>query len=323
MYDFFKKYNIPTAEYGRFSNYQDALSYVKKKGLPIVVKASGLAAGKGVILCEDLQQASDALYDMLENRSFGDAGKEVVVEELLEGEEVSFFALVNGQKAIPLLSAQDHKAAYDGDRGPNTGGMGAYTPAPIIDDNFTQEIMKNIIQPTINGMVSEDRRFEGLLYAGLMITNDGPKVLEYNVRFGDPECQVLMALLDTDALILFENVASNKIDKISLKWKKQSALVVVMASKGYPVKYENGSLIKGLTEIKQSKNTIVFHAATKLVGNQFFANGGRVLCVTGLGDNIEEAQENAYSSVKKIIWKEGFYRNDIGWRALKRGPDKS
>jgi len=316
MKNFFSKYKIPTAAYGSFSDYDKAIAYVRKTGAPIVVKASGPAAGKGVILCESEDQAINALNDIINNRAFGSAGDEVVIEEYLHGEEVSFFALVSGKEAIPLVSAQDHKAAYDGDKGPNTGGMGAYSPAPIVTQELSKEIMDNIIQPTIDGMVSEGRSYSGLLYAGLMITNDGPKVLEYNVRFGDPECQVLMARLATDVVDAFYSVACGDLSNVKLSWLNESALVVVMASKGYPGSYEKGSEIKNLSAAEEIDDITIFHAGTKSLGNQVLSNGGRVLGVTALGNTIKDAQKRAYEAADIINWPQGFCRRDIGWRAL-------
>ena len=316
MKDFFSKYNIPTAAYGRFCDFEKAANYITTMGTPIVVKASGPAAGKGVILCDSDEQAIHALEDIIKNRVFGEAGDEVVIEEFLEGEEVSFFALVEGNTVIPLVSAQDHKAAYDGDKGPNTGGMGAYSPAPIVTDALAKEIMDTIIWPTVNGMISEGRSYTGILYAGLMITEDGPKILEYNVRFGDPECQVLMARLESDIVEVFNAVACGKLKEVSLSWRNQAALVVVMATKGYPGSYKKGSIIKGLPSTEFTDDVMVFHAGTKSSEGKLLADGGRVLGITALGDSIREAQLKAYEVVDKIDWPQGFCRRDIGWRAI-------
>ena len=321
MKDFFTKYNIPTAAYGRFTDHQKAAAYVKKKGTPIVIKASGLAGGKGVILCDNDEQAIQALQDIMKDRVFGDAGEEVVIEEFLKGEEVSFFALVDGITVVPLASAQDHKAVHDGDKGPNTGGMGAYSPAPLVTDLLAKEIMVKIIEPTMKGMISEGRPYTGVLFAGLMITEDGPKVLEYNVRFGDPECQVLMARLNSDVVDVFDAVACGQLDNIKLSWLKQAALIVVMASKGYPGPFEKGTKIRNLSQVDAIDDVTVFHAGTKSLDNQLVANGGRVLGVTALGNTIQEAQSRAYNAVDKIDWPNGFCRRDIGWRAITREPN--
>ena len=321
MKDFFTKYNIPTAAYGRFTDHEKATAYVKKNGTPIVIKASGLAGGKGVILCDNDEQAIQALQDIMKDRVFGDAGEEVVIEEFLKGEEVSFFALVDGITVVPLASAQDHKAVYDGDRGPNTGGMGAYSPAPVVTDLLAKEIMVKIIEPTMKGMISEGRPYTGVLFAGLMITEDGPKVLEYNVRFGDPECQVLMARLNSDVVDVFDAVACGQLNNIKLSWLKQAALVVVMASRGYPGPFEKGTKIRNLSQVDAIDDVTVFHSGTKSLDNQLVANGGRVLGVTALGNTIQEAQSKAYKAVDKIDWPNGFCRRDIGWRAITREPN--
>ena len=318
MKDLFKKFDIPTADYECFTDFEKAVTYIKEKGTPIVVKASGLASGKGVILCDSEEEAIQALKDILQHRVFGKAGNEVVIEEFLFGEEVSFFALVDGTTALPLVSAQDHKAAYDGDKGPNTGGMGAYSPAPVITGVLANEIMDQIIHPTIKALVAEGRPYTGLLYAGLMITENGPKVLEYNVRFGDPECQVLMARLESDVLEAFEAAISGRLNEIEVKWRNQTALVVVMASKGYPGSYLKGSEIGNLPIADTIDGVTVFHAGTKVSGNKLVANGGRVLGVTALGDSVEDAQAKAYEAVDKIDWPQGFCRRDIGWRAIER-----
>jgi len=321
MKDFFTKYNIPTAAYGRFTDHEKATAYVKKNGTPIVIKASGLAGGKGVILCDNDEQAIQALQNIMKDRVFGDAGEEVVIEEFLKGEEVSFFALVDGISVVPLASAQDHKAVHDGDKGPNTGGMGAYSPTPVVTDLLAKEIMVKIIEPTMKGMISEGRPYTGVLFAGLMITEDGPKVLEYNVRFGDPECQVLMARLDSDVVDVFSAVACGQLNNIKLSWLKQAALVVVMASKGYPGPFEKGTKIRNLSQVDAIDDVTVFHSGTKSLDNQLVANGGRVLGVTALGNTIQEAQSKAYKAVDKIDWPDGFCRRDIGWRAITKEPN--
>jgi phosphoribosylamine--glycine ligase len=318
MKDLFAKYNIPTAAYGRFTDYDKAVSYVREHGAPIVVKASGLAAGKGVFLAETENDAIKALDQMMNNQSFGDAGNEVVVEEFLYGEEASFFALVDGKTAIPLISAQDHKAAYDGDKGPNTGGMGAYSPAVVVTEALAKEIMTTIIQPTIDGMAAEGYPYKGVLFAGLMINEGKVKTLEFNVRFGDPECQVLMTRLDSDLVEALEAAATGRLSEVEVAWKNEAALIVVLATDGYPGRYEKGSEVKCLDQANEIEGITVFHAATKADGTRILANGGRVLGVTALGADVTEAQKKAYQAVNTIDWPEGFCRRDIGWRAVDR-----
>jgi phosphoribosylamine--glycine ligase len=318
MKDLFAKYNIPTAAYGRFTDYDKAVSYVREHGAPIVVKASGLAAGKGVFLAETENDAIKALDQMMNNQSFGDAGNEVVVEEFLYGEEASFFALVDGKTAIPLISAQDHKAAYDGDKGPNTGGMGAYSPAVVVTEALAKEIMTTIIQPTIDGMAAEGYPYKGVLFAGLMINEGKVKTLEFNVRFGDPECQVLMTRLDSDLVEALEAAATGRLSEVEIAWKNEAALIVVLATDGYPGRYKKGSEVKCLDQANEIEGITVFHAATKADGTRILANGGRVLGVTALGADVTEAQKKAYQAVNTIDWPEGFCRRDIGWRAVDR-----
>ncbi|MEK9677323.1 MAG: phosphoribosylamine--glycine ligase [Rhodospirillaceae bacterium] len=318
MKDLFAKYNIPTAAYGRFSDHGEAVAYVKEQGAPIVIKASGLAAGKGVILAQTEDQALQALDEIMVQRVFGEAGDEVVVEEFLTGEEASFFALVDGKSAVALVSAQDHKAAYDGDKGPNTGGMGAYSPAPVVTPALEAEIMKTVIQPTIDGMAAEGRPYTGVLFAGLMITNIGAKVLEFNVRFGDPECQVLMARADSDMLAALDAAAEGRLSEIALNWRDEAAMVVVMAANGYPVAYRKGSVIGNLDTAAADPDVTILHAGTKFVDGQVTANGGRVLGVTALGATVKDAQAKAYTAVDAIDWPDGFCRRDIGWRAVTR-----
>jgi phosphoribosylamine--glycine ligase len=318
MKDLFAKYDIPTAAYGRFTDYEEAAAYVRAQGAPIVVKASGLAAGKGVILCDRVDQAIDALGSMMRDGAFGEAGDEVVIEEFLEGEEVSFFALVDGKTALPLVSAQDHKAVFDGDTGPNTGGMGAYSPAPVATPEMEAEIMVRIIGPTIEGMKAEGRPYSGVLFAGLMITDDGPKVIEFNARFGDPECQVQMTRLKSDLLELLLATVEDRLADTKVAWQDGSALLVVMAADGYPGAYKKGTVIKGLRDSEAVDGVNVFHAGTRAEDGNILANGGRVLGVTALGPNIKEAQAAAYKAVDLIDWPEGFCRSDIGWRAIDR-----
>jgi len=318
MKGLFKKYNIPTAKYESFTDFKEAVAYVKKKNTPIVIKANGLAAGKGVIIANTENEAIKALDEMLNKKGFGEAGKEVIIEEFLDGEEVSFFALVDGQTAVPLISAQDHKAAYDGDKGPNTGGMGAYSPAAVMNNATIVKIMTEIIEPTINAMYSEGRPFKGILFAGLMIKDSEIKTLEFNVRFGDPECQVLMARLKSDIVEAIDAAVLGKLDKIKLEWKDEAALVVVMASEGYPNGYKKGSEIKNIKQADTMDGVNIFHAGTKAKNGKILSNGGRVLGVTAKGIDVKEAQERAYKAIEVIEWKEGFYRRDIGWRATEQ-----
>ena len=308
------KYNIPTANYVHAKTIEDAKAAVTKMGAPVVVKADGLAAGKGVVVAMTLEEANaavDACFDGV----FGDAGAEGVVEEFLEGEEASFFALSDGTNVLPLASAQDHKRVGDGDTGPNTGGMGAYSPAPILDEAMSEQVVKEIIEPTIKAMADMGHPYKGVLFAGLMISADGPKLIEHNCRFGDPECQVLMMRLKDDILTLMNAAVDGLLDKVSARWFDTVALTVVMASKGYPGSYEKGTVIKGADDTS-SDNVQVFHAGTALHNGELIATGGRVLNVTAVGETVKEAQVRAYDAVEKIHWPNGFCRKDIGWRAL-------
>ncbi len=319
MKDVLAKFNIPTAFYGRFTDIKAAKAYVAEKGAPIVVKTDGLAAGKGVIICQTLDEANTAIESMMSDKIFGDAGNEVVIEEFLDGEEASFFALVDGERALPLIAAQDHKAVGEGDTGPNTGGMGAYTPAPIVNDAMIEQIMTDIVTPTIKGMASDGNPYKGVLFVGLMIKDGVPKVLEYNVRFGDPECQVLMMRLKSDALLALVAAAEGRLDDIRLEWHDRAAMVVVMAAKGYPGSYEKGTEISNLAEANAVEGVTVFHAGTKADGDKVLATGGRVLGVTALAPTVSQAQKQAYKAVDAINWPQGFCRRDIGWRAIERG----
>ena len=317
MKDLVSKYGVPTAWYETFTAAAPAKAFIREKGAPIVVKASGLAAGKGVLLCRTVAEAEAAIDEIMGQRVFGDAGNQVVVEEFLEGEEASFFALVDGKTALPLAAAQDHKAVGDGDVGPNTGGMGAYSPAPVVDDALTQRIMEEIITPTVRGMAAEGRPFTGVLFAGIMIGRDGtPKLLEHNVRFGDPECQALMVRLKSDLLAVLLAGAQGRLDEVSLEWHEETALTVVMAAQGYPGAYVKNTEIRNLAEADSRPDVLVFHAGTKQDGDKIRAVGGRVLGVTALGATVREAQEKAYAAVDAIDWPEGFCRRDIGWRAV-------
>lgn len=311
------KYNIPTAAYGRFDDAIEAKMYAGEQSMPIVIKADGLAAGKGVIIAMNKQEAFDAIDDMFDG-SFGDAGAEVVIEEFMEGEEASFFVLSDGVNCLPLATAQDHKAVGEGDTGPNTGGMGAYSPAAVMTDDMCARVMAEIIEPTVKAMQDMGHPFAGVFFAGLMITDTGPKLIEYNARFGDPECQVLMSRLKSDIVPAFMASATGTLDTIALDWSANAAITIVMANEGYPASYVKGSVIKGITEAEKATGAMVFHAGTKLEDGNVTAIGGRVLNVTAMGKNVTEAQKVAYDAVKAIDWPEGFYRNDIGWRAVAR-----
>jgi phosphoribosylamine---glycine ligase len=309
--------DIPTAAYERFRAAAPAKAYVRGRGTPIVIKADGLAAGKGVVVAQNLAEA-EAAIDMMLGGGLGEAGAEVVIEDFLDGEEASFFALCDGATAIPLASAQDHKRAFDGDKGPNTGGMGAYSPAAIIDAAMSERVMSDIVMPTLGAMRAMGAPYKGALYAGLMITAQGPKLIEYNVRFGDPECQVLMPRLRSDLLPALIAARDGMLKNFDLRWDPQAALTVVMAAKGYPGAYGKGSVIEGLDEAAAVEGVEIFHAGTKADGNRILANGGRVLNVTAVGASVREAQARAYKAIARIHWPEGFYRSDIGWRAIER-----
>ncbi|KAK1374219.1 Phosphoribosylamine--glycine ligase [Heracleum sosnowskyi] len=314
------KYGIPTAKYQTFTDATAAKLYITEQGAPIVVKADGLAAGKGVIVAMTLEEAYEAVDSMLVKSDFGSAGYRIVVEEFLEGEEASFFALVDGENAIPLESAQDHKRVGDGDTGPNTGGMGAYSPAPVLTKELQSLVMESIIYPTVKGMSEEGCKFVGVLYAGLMIEKKSglPKLIEYNVRFGDPECQVLMVRLESDLAQVLLAASKGELEGVSLNWSPGSAMVVVMASNGYPGSYQKGTVIQKLEEAEHVAPSVkVFHAGTDVDDDgNFIATGGRVLGVTAKGKDLEEARDRAYQAVDEINWPGGFYRRDIGWRAL-------
>ena len=317
MKDLCARYGIPTAAYGRFSDVAPARAFIDEKGAPIVVKADGLAAGKGVIICETVEQAHKAVDDMLTGDAFGDAGAEIVIEEFMDGVEASFFALVDGENALPLASAQDHKRVGDGDTGPNTGGMGAYSPAPVVTEDIAETVMQKIILPTVAGMKADGKPYQGVLYAGLMLTNEGPKLVEYNVRFGDPECQVLMTRLMSDLVPALIAACDGELKDFDLRWYDEAALTVVMASNGYPGSYENGSVIGNLDQTGEVEGTLVFHAGTgENEAGDIVATGGRVLNVTANGSSIAQAQERAYMAVDSIDWPGGFCRRDIGWQAV-------
>ncbi len=315
--DLCAKYGIPTAAYGRFGDIAQARAYLREVGAPIVVKADGLAAGKGVIMARTVAEADAALADMLEDGGFGQAGAEVVIEEWLEGEEASFFALVDGDTALPLASAQDHKRVGDGDTGPNTGGMGAYSPAPIVTEALAGRVMDEIVLPTVAAMKDMGCPYKGVLYAGLMVGPKGPQLLEYNVRFGDPECQALMMRLMSDLLPGLLAVAEGGLRHFDLRWRHDAALTVVMAAKGYPGAYDKGSEIRGIARAEAIPGVKVFHAGTTRSDGRLVAAGGRVLNVTARAPTIAEAQKKAYQAVDAIDWPGGFCRRDIGFRAVK------
>ena len=309
--------NIPTAAYERFTSAEPAKTYVRRQGMPIVIKADGLAAGKGVIIPQTLAEA-EAAIDMMFEGGLGAAGAEVVVEEFMVGEEASFFALCDGETASPLASAQDHKRVGDGDMGPNTGGMGAYSPAPVMTAEITARTMAEIIVPTLRVMKAMGAPYKGVLFAGLMITKDGPKLIEYNARFGDPETQVLMLRLMSDLLPALIASRDGQLKSFDLRWYPDSALTVVMAANGYPGEYKRGSVIGGLDAAAEIEGVEIFHAGTKADGNKILANGGRVLNVSALAKTVTEAQARAYLAIDRIEWPEGFCRRDIGWQAVKR-----
>jgi phosphoribosylamine--glycine ligase len=314
--------NIPTAAYQRFSDATAAKAYIRQQGAPIVIKADGLAAGKGVILAETLAQAEAAVDDIL-GGAFGSAGAELVVEEFLYGEEASFFVLVDGKTALPLATAQDHKRVGDGDTGPNTGGMGAYSPAPVMSDEICAQTMQRIIEPTVAAMTAAGTPFRGVLFAGLMITDKGPYLIEYNTRFGDPECQVLMARLESDLLSALLASSDGNLAGVDLRWSPQAAVTVVMATKGYPGDYKKGEVIVGLEAAGQEPGVQIFHAGTTARNGEILSNGGRVLNITATGDTITQAVSRAYSAADKIDWPGGFCRRDIAWRALERERQSS
>lgn len=316
--DLMKKYGIPTAEYEVFDDYDNAVAYVKQKGAPLVVKADGLAAGKGVLLCDSTEEALAALDRIMIRKEFGEAGAQVVIEEFLTGEEASFLVFTDGKTIKPLPTSQDHKAAYDGDKGPNTGGMGAYSPAPVVTPELHDEIMKTIMKPTIDALAAEGRPYVGVLYAGLMIGEQGPKVLEYNARFGDPECQPLLMRLKTDLVDILEAMIEGRLDEIEPEWDERTTICLVLASGGYPGSYEKGKVISGLEEAGSHEDVFVFHAGTAEKDGRIVTSGGRVLGVTALGNGVADAIERAYEAAKKISWDGMYYRSDIGRKALNR-----
>jgi phosphoribosylamine---glycine ligase len=315
--DFMVRHGIPTANYQSFTDQNEAIAYIKKHGAPIVVKADGLAAGKGVVVAQSEDEAINAVTDMLSGNVFGKAGSRVVIEEFLQGEEASFIVIADGKHALAMATSQDHKARDNGDKGPNTGGMGAYSPAPIVTPDIHRRVMAEVIAPTLAGMAEDGNPYIGFLYAGLMIASDSSiKVLEYNCRFGDPETQPIMMRLKSDLVELCEAALAGKLDQTSSEWDDRAALGVVMAAGGYPDLYKQGAVISGLPE-QDSPGTKVFHAGTQMLGNSVVTAGGRVLCACALGDTIKEAQVNAYDLAKKIHWDNVYYRTDIGFKAVK------
>ena len=320
--DFLARHKIPTADYQNFTEIEPALAYLREKGAPIVVKADGLAAGKGVIVAMSLEEAENAVRDMLAGNAFGEAGHRVVIEEFLAGEEASFIVIVDGEHILPMATSQDHKARDNGDKGPNTGGMGAYSPAPVVTPAIHDRIMAEVIRPTVDGMAAEGNSYTGFLYAGLMIMADGtPKVIEYNCRFGDPETQPIMMRLQSDLVALCNAALDKALDQSEVKWDSRAALGVVLAAGGYPNDYRKGDVISGLTNAG-SDDQKVFHAGTKEVNGQVTTNGGRVLCAVGLGNSVFEAQQRAYQLTQQISWDAAYYRTDIGYRAVAREQAK-
>ncbi|UCD34721.1 MAG: phosphoribosylamine--glycine ligase [Nitrospiraceae bacterium] len=316
--DFMRKYGIPTAEYKTFSSYLQAGEYVRLKGAPIVVKADGLAAGKGVIVAGTVEEALEALKMIMKDRAFGDAGGRVLVEECLQGEEASFMVLTDGKTVVPLATSQDHKRIFDGDRGPNTGGMGAYSPAPVVTEALREEIMKDIIGPIMNGLSRERITFRGVIYVGIMVCDGRPYVLEFNVRFGDPEAQPILMRLNSDFFDLLKATAEGRLSEVVVRWKKESAVCVVLSSKGYPGPYEKGIPIRGLDSFRNDNNVMVFHGGTALNGGVVVTAGGRVLGVTALGTDIKAARDNAYQAVERIRFEGMHYRKDIGDKAINK-----
>lgn len=317
--DFLARHNIPTAEYQNFTEVEPALAYLREKGAPIVIKADGLAAGKGVIVAMTLEEAEAAVNDMLAGNAFGDAGHRIVIEEFLDGEEASFIVMVDGEHVLPMATSQDHKRVGDGDTGPNTGGMGAYSPAPVVTDEVHQRTMERVIWPTVRGMAAEGNTYTGFLYAGLMIDKQGnPKVIEFNCRFGDPETQPIMLRMQSDLVELCLAACDGKLDEKDSKWDERPALGIVLATGGYPADYRNGDVIHGLP-LEEVADGKVFHAGTKLSeDDRVLTNGGRVLCVTALGETVAKAQQRALELKKEIHWEGSFSRSDIGYRAIAR-----
>jgi len=316
MKDLCKKYKIPTAAYERFTSLDRAFAYIDTQGAPIVVKADGLAAGKGVVVAETITEAKDAVREMLSGNAFGAAGASVVIEEYMDGEEVSFFAICDGEHVLSLTSAQDHKRVFDGDKGPNTGGMGAYSPARLMTPELKEKIMDKIIHPTVDAMKAEGVPFSGVLFAGLMIVDDEPRLIEYNCRFGDPECQTMMLRMQSDLVNVLEASATGQLNMLSITWSDEPAICVVMASDGYPGAYKKNTIIGNLDKAAQVPNVQIFHAGTSMLDGSVVATGGRVLGVCAKEKTLKDARELAYQAIGRIEWDDGFFRSDIGWRAL-------
>jgi phosphoribosylamine--glycine ligase len=312
-----KKYHIPTASYEIFGDPKEAIKYVRKQGAPIVVKADGLAAGKGVIVCETVEEAIQSIDQIMGKKIFGEAGNRVVIEEYLVGEEASYIAFTDGKTILPMASSQDHKPVFDGDQGPNTGGMGAYSPAPVVTGEVHEKIIRKVLRPIIYGLAEEGRPYKGVLYAGLMIQDGHPKVLEFNARFGDPETQPVLMRMKGDIVPILEACMKGTLSQHRIEWDKQASVCVVLASKGYPGDYEKGKVISGLEEVSRMEGVFAFHAGTAFKNEQIITSGGRVLGVTGLGEDIPRAIERAYEAVRKISWEGVQYRKDIGHKALK------
>ena len=312
-----KKYHIPTANYEVFQNSEKALDYIQQQTFPLVIKADGLAAGKGVFIVKNLIEAKDALDALTDEKQFGEAGRQVIIEEFLEGEEVSILAFCDGKTVIPMVSSQDHKKIFDDDLGPNTGGMGAYSPVPFYPDELEKRVLKEILKPTIKGLQSEGKEYKGVLYAGLILTKEGPKVLEFNARFGDPETQVILPRLKTDLIDILNAVIENTLHQINIEWEDTAAVCVVVASGGYPGKYQKGKVICGLERLEKMKNIIAFHAGTKFQDNQVITSGGRVLGITAWDETISKAKEKAYKGVNEIYFEDMYYRKDIAAKAIK------
>jgi len=316
--DLMRKYQVPTAAYGVFTEVEPAVSFIDQTGTPIVIKADGLAAGKGVIIAQSREEAVAAVTDMLSGNAFGQAGSRVVVEEFLRGEEASFLAFTDGSRIIPLASAQDHKAVFDGDQGPNTGGMGAYSPAPVVTPAIHEKAMAEVMRRTVDGMAAEGRPYRGVLYAGLMIDGDSVKTLEFNARFGDPECQPLLMRMKSDIVPILDAVAAGSLEGVEIEWHDQAAVCVVLASEGYPGDYRRGDRIAGLDAAGDRDDLVVFHAGTREIAGEVATSGGRVLGVTALGDTVQEAIDRAYRGVAEISWPGMHYRSDIGAKAKNR-----
>jgi len=312
-----KKYNIPTANYEVFQNSEKAFDYIKQQTFPLVIKADGLAAGKGVFIVRNLVQAGDALDALMNEKKFGEAGRQVVIEEFLEGEEVSILAFCDGKTVVPMVSSQDHKKIFDNDQGPNTGGMGAYSPVPFYRDEFEKRVLEEILKPTVKGLRSEGREYKGVLYAGLILNKEAPKVLEFNARFGDPETQVILPRLKTDLIDLLNAVIEETLHEINIEWEDNAAVCVVVASGGYPGKYQKGKVISGLERLEKMEDIIAFHAGSKFQDGEIVTSGGRVLGITAWDETISKAKERAYKGVKEIYFEDIYYRKDIAAKVIK------